>query len=82
MRKDFIKPFLENIDRKGCNDGSRELISVFHNPHQKGRFLSFGDGSHLAVHYRGALLGGIGLLALTNNDVVVSGLGGVGSMYS
>ncbi len=29
--------FLENIDRRSCNDGSRELIPVFHNPHRKGR---------------------------------------------
>ncbi len=30
----FLQPFLENIHRS-CNDGSRELIPVFHNPHQK-----------------------------------------------
>ncbi len=29
---DFLQPFLENIVRKSCNDGSRELIQVFHNP--------------------------------------------------
>ncbi len=28
----FLKPFLEKIDRRSCNDGSRELIPVFHNP--------------------------------------------------
>ncbi len=28
----FFQPFLENIDRRSCNDGSRELIAVFHNP--------------------------------------------------
>ncbi len=29
-------PFaLENIDRSSCNDGSRELITVFHNSHRK-----------------------------------------------
>ncbi len=27
----FLQPFLENIDRRRCNDGSRELIPVFHN---------------------------------------------------
>ncbi len=27
--------FLEKIDRRSCNDGSRELIPVFHNPHRK-----------------------------------------------
>ncbi len=31
----FLQPFLENIDRRSCNGGSRELIPVFHNPHQK-----------------------------------------------
>ncbi len=30
-------PFLENIDRRGWNDGSRELIPVFHNPYRKCR---------------------------------------------
>ncbi len=30
----FLQPFLENIDRRSCNDGSRELIRVFHNPHR------------------------------------------------
>ncbi len=33
----FIQPFLENIDRRSCNDGRRELIPVFHNPHRKCR---------------------------------------------
>ncbi len=33
----FSQPFLDNIDRRSCNDGSRELISVFHNPHRKCR---------------------------------------------
>ncbi len=31
----FLQPFHENIDRRSCNDGSRELIPVFHNPHWK-----------------------------------------------
>ncbi len=39
MGKDFypnlLQPFLENIDRRSCNDGSRELIPVFHNPNPK-----------------------------------------------
>ncbi len=34
----FLQPFLENIDRRSCNDGSLELIPVFHNPHRKCRF--------------------------------------------
>ncbi len=33
----FLQPFLENIDRKRCNDGSRELIPVYHNPQRKCR---------------------------------------------
>ncbi len=41
MGKDFCpnspQPLLENIDRRSCNGGSRELIPVFHNPHRKGR---------------------------------------------
>ncbi len=41
MGKDFcpnlLQPFRENIDRRSCNDGSRELIPVFHNPHRKRR---------------------------------------------
>ncbi len=32
----FLQPLLESIDRS-CNDGSRELIPVFHNPHRKCR---------------------------------------------
>ncbi len=28
----FLQPFLENVDRRSCNDRSRELIPVFHNP--------------------------------------------------
>ncbi len=30
----FLQPFLENTDKGSCNDGSRELIPVFHSPHQ------------------------------------------------
>ncbi len=33
----FLQPILENIDRRSCNDGSRELIPAFHNPHRKCR---------------------------------------------
>ncbi len=33
----FIQPFLENIDRRSCSDGNRELIPVFRNPHRKCR---------------------------------------------
>ncbi len=29
----FLQPFFENIDRRSCNDGSRELIPVFHDLH-------------------------------------------------
>ncbi len=31
----FLQPLLKNIDRRSCNDGSRELIPVFHSPHRK-----------------------------------------------
>ncbi len=41
MGKDFCpnfpQPFLENIDRKSCNDGSRELILVLNSYHRKCR---------------------------------------------
>ncbi len=33
----FFQPSLENIDRRSCNDGGRELIPIFHNPHRKCR---------------------------------------------
>ncbi len=33
----LLQPFLENVDRRSCNDGSRELIPVFQNPHRKCR---------------------------------------------
>ncbi len=54
---DFLQPFLENIDKRSCNDGSRELILVFHNPHRKCRPSIFGGGSNIRVPCRGALLG-------------------------
>ncbi len=41
----FLQPFLEIIDRGSCNDGSRELIPVYHNPHCKCR----PSPSHLGV---------------------------------
>ncbi len=41
MGKDFcqnvLQTFLENTDRRSCNDGCRELIPVIHNPHRKYR---------------------------------------------
>ncbi len=37
FRPNFLLPFLENINRRSCNDVSRELIPVFHNPHRKCR---------------------------------------------
>ncbi len=33
----FLQPFIKNIDRRSCNDGSRELIPGFHKPHRKGK---------------------------------------------
>ncbi len=42
MEKDFspdvIQPFLANIDGRNYKDGSRERISLFHNPHRKSLF--------------------------------------------
>ncbi len=39
MGKDFcpkvLQPFFEDIGRRSCNDGNRQLISVFHNSHRK-----------------------------------------------
>ncbi len=39
MGKDFcpniLRPLLENFDRSNCNDGSRELGPIVHNPHRK-----------------------------------------------
>ncbi len=37
----FLRPFLENIDRRACHVGIWELISVFHYP--KKTILSFGS---------------------------------------
>ncbi len=39
----FLQPFLENIDRRSCNDESWEKSSP------KMATLSFGGGSHLGV---------------------------------
>ncbi len=33
----FLQPFLENVDGRSCNDGSQELIPIFHNPPRKCR---------------------------------------------
>ncbi len=33
----FLQSFLENIDRRSCNDGSWQLIPIFHSPHRKCR---------------------------------------------
>ncbi len=32
--RSFLQSVLKNINRISCNDGSRELIPVFHNPHR------------------------------------------------
>ncbi len=50
----FLLPFLENIGRRGCNDGCRETILVFHTPHRKyqtsssavARTLEYVEGVH------------------------------------
>ncbi len=31
----FIQPLLENVHRRSCNNGNREPIPIFHNPHRK-----------------------------------------------
>ncbi len=33
----FLQSLFEIFDRTNCDDGSRELIPIFHNPHRKGR---------------------------------------------
>ncbi len=33
----FFQLFIENIDRRSCNAGNRELNLVFHYPHRKCR---------------------------------------------
>ncbi len=33
----FLQSFLENIDRRICDDGGWQLIPIFHNPHPKCR---------------------------------------------
>ncbi len=53
----FVQPFLENIDRRSCNDGSRELIPVLHNPHRKYRPSPLAVALTLAYLEGGALVG-------------------------
>ncbi len=40
IRKDFhpnfLHPLLDTFHKRSCNDGSRELIIIIHNPHRKG----------------------------------------------
>ncbi len=55
MGKDFCPNFLQPLDKRNCNDGSRELIPIFHNPHRKKQTLSSGGGSYLRVPCRGVL---------------------------
>ncbi len=33
----FLQSFLENIDRRSCDDGGWQLIPIFNNPHRKCR---------------------------------------------
>ncbi len=35
----FLQSFLENIDRRSCNDGGWQLIPIFHNPHRTFEYL-------------------------------------------
>ncbi len=59
--KDFcpnlIRPFLENIDRRSRNDGSRALFSQYLTTLTEKAALSSDDDSDLGVPCRGALLG-------------------------
>ncbi len=52
--KNVLQPFHENIDRRSCNDGSRELITVFHNTH-----LSFDGGLQWWSNGRGGEVPGV-----------------------
>ncbi len=37
LLSNFLQPLLEKFTIRSCNDGSRELIPVIHNPHRKDR---------------------------------------------
>ncbi len=60
VEKDFcpncLQPFLENMDRRSCNDVAGSLFSISQ-PSPKMPTVSFGGGSHLGVPCRGALSG-------------------------
>ncbi len=45
----FLQPFLENIDRRSCNNGNRNLLQFFYNPHRKG--LTFSSVVVLTLYY-------------------------------
>ncbi len=64
MRKDFcpnfLQPFLENTDRRSCNNRHGEPIPVFPQPSLKEPTLSLSGGSHIGVPCRDALLDRVG----------------------
>ncbi len=45
----FLQSFLENIDRRSCDDGGLAAYSNISQPSPKMPTLSFGGGSHLGV---------------------------------
>ncbi len=49
----FLQPFLGKNGRRSCNDGSRELIPVFHNPHRQ--FRPFRSAVPRTLEYLGWL---------------------------
>ncbi len=63
----FFRPFLENIDRRSRNDGSRELIPVFHNALRKCR------PSFSVVARTLEYLVGVPSLAASNSDQYLEG---------
>ncbi len=52
----FLELFLENIDRRSCNDGSREFIPVYRSPHRKCRPSPSAVVRTLECLVKGALL--------------------------
>ncbi len=71
----FLQPFLENIEKRICNDGSWELIPFFSQPSPKMQTFPFGSGSQLGVPSRGPLLGRVELEGRkTSSDQYPKGL--------
>ncbi len=48
----FVEPLLWTFDRRSCNDGGREFIPIFHNPHRKavtGSLVKIKNGEKLSM---------------------------------